>query len=38
MKHNQTKKITIIKMNMAKKLKKYANDVINGYVYAEKIS
>ena len=25
-------------MNMAKKFKKYKKDVINGYVYVEKIS
>ena len=35
MMQNWTKTIAI-KMNMAKNLKKYAKDVINGYVYVEK--
>ena len=37
MTHNWTKTITI-KMNMAKNFKQYTKDVINGYVYVEKIS
>ena len=38
MTHNWTNTITIKKMRMTKNFQKNTKDIINGYVYVEKIS